>query len=143
MPLQWRNQIRQNLEEGAGKRCWDCGYNTDHKKHGCQRVRGSEEDLPQTKKGFKERFQHRQEFLLRSMFSKSEHNRWTPKDGRVVATRGWAGGHQLQWGGTYAIPIRPVSVPSRVLVQIDVFKVCMSTTVGCRRIGSLPSRHRI
>ena len=25
-PLQWRNQIRQNLEEGAGKRCSECDY---------------------------------------------------------------------------------------------------------------------
>ena len=25
MPLQWRNQIWQNLEEGAGKRCSECG----------------------------------------------------------------------------------------------------------------------
>ena len=25
MPLQWRNQIWQSLEEGAGKRCSECG----------------------------------------------------------------------------------------------------------------------
>ena len=25
MPLQWRNQIWQSLEEGAGKRCLECG----------------------------------------------------------------------------------------------------------------------
>ena len=25
MSLQWRNQIWQSLEEGAGKRCWECG----------------------------------------------------------------------------------------------------------------------
>ena len=25
MPLQWRNQMWQSLEEGAGKRCSDCG----------------------------------------------------------------------------------------------------------------------
>ena len=24
MPLQWRNQFWQSLEEGAGKRCWEC-----------------------------------------------------------------------------------------------------------------------
>ena len=24
-PLQWRNQFWQSLEEGAGKRCWECG----------------------------------------------------------------------------------------------------------------------
>ena len=27
MPLQWRNQIWQSLEEGAGKRCWECAFN--------------------------------------------------------------------------------------------------------------------
>ena len=26
MPLQWRNQIWQSLEEGAGKRCSECGH---------------------------------------------------------------------------------------------------------------------
>ena len=25
VPLQWRNYIWQSLEEGAGKRCWECG----------------------------------------------------------------------------------------------------------------------
>ena len=25
MPVQWRNQIWQSLEEGAGKRCSECG----------------------------------------------------------------------------------------------------------------------
>ena len=25
MPLQWRHQIWQSLEEGAGKRCSECG----------------------------------------------------------------------------------------------------------------------
>ena len=25
MPLQWRNHLRQSLEEGAGKRCSECG----------------------------------------------------------------------------------------------------------------------
>ena len=29
MPLQWRNQIWQSLEEGAGKRCLECGYRYD------------------------------------------------------------------------------------------------------------------
>ena len=27
MPLQWRNQLWQNLEEGAGKQCSECGSN--------------------------------------------------------------------------------------------------------------------
>ena len=27
MPLQWRNQIWQSLEEGAGKRCSECASN--------------------------------------------------------------------------------------------------------------------
>ena len=27
MSLQWRNQIWQSLEEGAGKRCSECGSN--------------------------------------------------------------------------------------------------------------------
>ena len=29
MPLQWRNRFWQNLEEGAGKRCWECDMVTD------------------------------------------------------------------------------------------------------------------
>ena len=28
MPLQWRNQIWQSLEEGARKRCSECGRET-------------------------------------------------------------------------------------------------------------------
>ena len=28
MPLQWRNQFRQSLEEGAGKRCLECDVRT-------------------------------------------------------------------------------------------------------------------
>jgi len=35
VPLQWRNQFWQSLEEGAGKRCSECGvdrvnYDMDH-----------------------------------------------------------------------------------------------------------------
>ena len=26
VPLKWRNQIWQSLEEGAGKRCSECGF---------------------------------------------------------------------------------------------------------------------
>ena len=29
MPLQWRNQFWQSLEEGAGKRCSECGEQND------------------------------------------------------------------------------------------------------------------
>ena len=29
MPLQWHNQIWQSLEDGAGKRCWECGAMTE------------------------------------------------------------------------------------------------------------------
>ena len=29
VPLQWRNYTWQSLEEGAGKRCWECGYGSD------------------------------------------------------------------------------------------------------------------
>ena len=39
MPLQWRNQIWQSLEEGAGKRCRECGLQCDvtpAMSHSCQ-----------------------------------------------------------------------------------------------------------
>ena len=29
MPLQWRNQIWQSLEEGPGKRCWESGLEAE------------------------------------------------------------------------------------------------------------------
>ena len=35
MPLQWRNQIWQSLEEGAGKRCSECAFFVD-----CSHVQG-------------------------------------------------------------------------------------------------------
>ena len=30
MPLQWRNQFWQSLEEGAGKQCSECGFSPPH-----------------------------------------------------------------------------------------------------------------
>ena len=45
MPLQWRNQIWQSLEEGAGKRCSGCGllpasYQYPNLSEGADRVGG-------------------------------------------------------------------------------------------------------
>ena len=34
MPLQWRNQIWQSLEEGAGKRCSECEGDCDRQGEG-------------------------------------------------------------------------------------------------------------